>query len=47
MDCGDSPQATLETTARAIVIGTIDFSWAELDALEALDLMYIVINLMS
>jgi hypothetical protein len=34
-------------TARAIVIGAIGFSPSEIDALEALDLMYIGMNIMS
>lgn len=45
--CGDSPQRTHGETASAIVIGAIGFSSAELDALEALVLMHVGMNIMS
>lgn len=45
--CGDSPQRTQGETARAIVNGAIGFSPAEIDALEALDLMHVGMNIMS
>jgi hypothetical protein len=44
---GTHLSAHMGKTARAIVIGAIGLSPSEIDALEALDLMYVGMNIMS